>query len=116
MSLSEKISEQNNDFFERVWAVVKLIPRGRVTSYGAIARYLGATRSSRMVGWAMNASHKVKGIPAHRVVNRNGLLSGKPHFDPPQKMQELLEKEGIKVKKDQVMNFKEKFWDPEKEL
>jgi methylated-DNA-protein-cysteine methyltransferase-like protein len=116
MKFSEKISEQNNDFFERVWLVVKLIPRGRVTSYGAIAKYLGAARSARMVGWAMNASHKIKGIPAHRVVNRHGLLSGKMHFNPPQKMQQLLEKEGIKVRKDQVVDFEKKFWDPEKEL
>ncbi|MFI5205262.1 MAG: MGMT family protein [Flavobacteriales bacterium] len=110
------MNEQNNDFFERVWAVVKLIPKGRVTSYGAIARYLGATRSSRMVGWAMNASHTIKGIPAHRVVNRNGMLTGKPHFNPPDKMEKLLLKEGIKVKKDQVVNFETLFWDPEKEL
>jgi methylated-DNA-protein-cysteine methyltransferase related protein len=116
MKLSEKISEQNTDFFERVWAVVKLIPKGRVTSYGAIAKYLGAARSSRMVGWAMNASHKAKGIPAHRVVNRNGMLSGKMHFNPPDKMEKQLAKEGIKVKKDQVVDFKKVFWDPEKEL
>lgn len=96
--------------------MVKLIPKGRVTSYGAIARYLGATRSSRMVGWAMNASHKTKNIPAHRVVNRQGLLTGKVHFNPPEKMEQLLKKEGIQVKKDQVVEFKKLFWDPEKEL
>lgn len=93
-----------------------LIPKGRVTSYGAIANYLGAKRSSRMVGWAMNASHIDKKIPAHRVVNRNGLLTGKAHFGHPNQMQRLLEKEGIEVKKDKIVNFKKHFWDPEVEL
>jgi methylated-DNA-protein-cysteine methyltransferase-like protein len=116
MALSEKISEQNSDFFKRVWEVVKCIPKGRVTSYGAIAKYLGAARSARMVGWAMNASHSIKNIPAHRVVNRNGLLTGKMHFNPQNKMEKLLLKEGIKVKNDQVIGFKEKFWNPETEL
>jgi methylated-DNA-protein-cysteine methyltransferase-like protein len=96
--------------------VVKLIPKGRVTSYGAIAAYLGAKKSSRTVGYAMNASHAIPGIPAHRVVNRNGMLTGKMHFDTPDRMQELLELEGIKVEKDVVVEFKELFWDPTLEL
>lgn len=104
-------------FFDLVWQVVRLIPKGRVTSYGAIGRYLGTGRSARMVGWAMNASHHAKPkVPAHRVVNRNGLLSGKPHFDPPEKMEQLLAKEGIKVKNDQIIDFKKHFWDPNTEL
>lgn len=105
-----------NDFFYKVWEVVKLIPKGKVTSYGAIAKYLGSAKSARMVGWAMNASHKQKGLPAHRVVNRVGLLSGKHNFGPGNEMENALEKEGIKVKKDQIMNFKEVFWDPMLEL
>jgi len=96
--------------------VVKLIPKGRVTSYGAIAAYLGAKKSSRTVGYAMNASHAIPGIPAHRVVNRNGMLTGKMHFDTPDRMQELLESEGIKVEKDVIVNFKQLFWDPTLEL
>jgi methylated-DNA-protein-cysteine methyltransferase-like protein len=105
------------DFFNNVFEVVRLIPKGRVTSYGAIARYLGTGRSSRMVGWAMNASHsQKKSVPAHRVVNRDGLLTGKMHFSPPERMQELLEKEGIKVKKDQILDFKKYYWDPTIEL
>jgi methylated-DNA-protein-cysteine methyltransferase-like protein len=105
------------DFFLNVFDVVRLIPKGRVTSYGAIAKYLGTGRSSRMVGWAMNASHaQKKSVPAHRVVNRAGLLTGKMHFTPPERMQELLEKEGIKVKKDQIQDFKKHFWDPMIEL
>ncbi len=101
------------DFFSRVYAVVKLIPPGRVTSYGAIARYLGSAGAARMVGWAMNASHKTpEFIPAHRVVNRHGLLTGKHHFDTPGAMQELLENEGIKIKNDQIIDFKIVFWDP----
>ncbi len=111
-----KLSEKNKDFFQQVYAVVKLIPKGRVTSYGAIAKYLSSPQASRMVGWAMNAAHLDKNIPAHRVVNRNGLLTGKMHFSTPTKMQELLEKEGIKVKKDQVVDFEKKFWDPNIEL
>lgn len=111
-----KLSEKNKDFFQQVYAVVKLIPKGRVTSYGAIAKYLSSPQSSRMVGWAMNAAHSDKAIPAHRVVNRNGLLTGKMHFPTPTKMQELLEKEKIKVKKDQVVDFKKIFWDPSEEL
>jgi methylated-DNA-protein-cysteine methyltransferase related protein len=106
-----------SDFFSRVYKVVKLIPPGRVTSYGAIANYLGTTGSARMVGWAMNASHShSEFVPAHRVVNRNGLLTGKHHFDTPGAMKELLENEGIKLNGDQILNFKKHFWDPSKEL
>jgi methylated-DNA-protein-cysteine methyltransferase related protein len=105
------------NFFELVFDVARQIPKGRVTSYGAIAACLGAKSSSRMVGWAMHGADKVKPrIPAHRVVNRNGMLSGKHHFATPTKMQELLEKEGVKVKKDTVVDFKKLFWDPSKEL
>lgn len=105
------------DFFDLVFQVVRLIPKGRVTSYGAIAAYLGAKSSSRVVGYAMNASHRVKPkVPAHRVVNRNGQLTGKHHFDTPYRMQELLEKEKIKVENDTVVEFKAKYWDPETEL
>lgn len=111
-----KLSEKNKDFFQNVFDVVRLIPEGRVTSYGAIAKYLGAPRSSRMVGWAMNASHKEEGIPAHRVVNRNGLLSGRVHFNPPEAMENRLEAEGIVVKNHQVQNFTSVFWDPNEEL
>ena len=101
------------DFFADVMDVVRQIPRGRVTSYGAIAKYLGAARSSRMVGFCMNNAHAVKPkVPAHRVVNRNGLLTGKHHFGNPTAMQELLQKEGVKVKEDQVVDFANKFWDP----
>ncbi len=103
-------------FFENVYEVVKLIPEGRVTSYGAIAKYLGAARSSRMVGWAMNNAHALPEVPAHRVVNRNGLLTGKMHFNPPESMQQQLENEGIKVNKDKIENFKNVYWDPNVEL
>ncbi|MEM6514556.1 MAG: MGMT family protein [Bacteroidota bacterium] len=99
-------------FFERVYDVVRQIPEGRVTSYGAIAEYLGAKRSSRLVGYAMNASHG-KNVPAHRVVNRNGLLTGKHHFEGTNLMQQLLENEGVKVIDDRVQNFKDIFWTPE---
>jgi len=106
-----------SDFFHQVFEVVKQIPPGRVTSYGAIARYLGTGGSARMVGWAMNASHSSANyVPAHRVVNRNGLLTGKHHFDTPNAMQELLEAEGFKIEDDQILNFQERFWDPAKEL
>lgn len=106
-----------SDFFHQVFEVVKQIPPGRVTSYGAIARYLGTGGSARMVGWAMNASHSSANyVPAHRVVNRNGLLTGKHHFDTPNAMQELLEAEGFKIEDDQILNFQERFWDPVKEL
>ena len=104
------------DFFTDVYDVVRLIPKGKVTSYGAIAKYLGAPRSSRMVGWAMNAAHSLPDIPAHRVINRQGLLTGKMHFNPPEKMEQLLEQEGITVEKDQIVNFKDYFWDPSEAL
>ncbi len=100
-------------FFEKVYKVVRMIPYGRVTSYGAIAEYLGTKGSARMVGWAMNASHSdVTNIPAHRVVNRKGLLTGKCHFDGPNMMKQLLESEGIEVVNDQVLDFKRLFWNP----
>ena len=111
------IQQKDFSFFEQVYEVVKLIPKGRVTSYGAIAKYLGAAKSARMVGWAMNASHtSIPPIPAQRVVNRNGLLTGKHHFGEPNKMQLLLEKEGVKFEGDQIKNFNEIFWDPMIEL
>lgn len=104
-------------FYQQVYQVVALIPRGRVTSYGAIAAYLGSKGSSRMVGYAMNEAHKSKpSLPAQRVVNRNGLLTGKFHFGSLTKMQELLESEGIKVENDQIQNFKTLFWDPAIEI
>ncbi len=104
-------------FFEDVYAVVRQIPKGRVTSYGAIANYLGTKLSARMVGWAMNAAHAAKPkVPAHRVVNRNGMLSGKAHFSTPTLMEELLLKEKIKVEDDKIVNFEKIFWDPYKEL
>lgn len=108
--------KNDTGFFDLVYEVVRLIPLGRVTSYGAIAKYLGTAKSARMVGWAMNAAHAQPDVPAHRVVNRVGLLSGKNHFAHPNRMQELLEKEGIEVKEDQIINFSKIFWDPEKEL
>ncbi len=110
------LNERHKDFFESVFEIVKLIPEGRVTNYGAIAKALGTAKSSRMVGWAMNASHAQTGIPAHRVVNRNGLLTGKIHFSTPTKMEELLLAEGIDVKEDKITRFKELFWDPLIEL
>ena len=104
-------------FFELVYEVARQIPKGRVTSYGAIAACLGTKLSARMVGWAMNGAHHVKPkVPAHRVVNRNGMLTGKHHFETPQKMQELLEKEGIEIKNDTILNFQNHFWDPGQEL
>ena len=107
----------DKDFFQMVYQVVRLIPRGRVTSYGAIAAYLGAKSSSRLVGYAMYGAGSVKPkVPAHRVVNRNGELTGKHHFATPFLMQELLEKEGVKVVKDKIKNFDRHFWDPVKEL
>ncbi len=107
---------QSNNFFDKVYEVAKLIPYGRVTSYGAIAKYLGAARSARMVGWAMNAAHNNDTVPAHRVVNRNGLLTGKHYFDGTNLMQQLLENEGIVVVENQIQNFNIVFWDPYKEL
>jgi methylated-DNA-protein-cysteine methyltransferase related protein len=107
---------RDQSFFELVYEVARQIPYGRVTSYGAIAACLGTKLSARMVGWAMNGADKINpSVPAHRVVNRVGLLSGKHHFNPPGKMEKLLKKEGILVKDDVIVNFKEKFWDPGKE-
>jgi len=108
--------KDTDNFFDKVYKVAAQIPFGRVTSYGAIAKYLGAARSARMVGWAMNASHKNQQIPAHRVVNRKGLLTGKHHFDGTNLMQQLLESEGVKVVDNQIQNFDTIFWDPFKEL
>lgn len=112
-----EITKQNPNgkytFFEDVYAVVRLIPKGRVTSYGAIAAYLGARPTARMVGWAMNAAHGVKPkVPAHRVVNSKGELSGRHHFGEPGRMQQLLEKENVKIKDDKVQDFKNVLWDP----
>jgi methylated-DNA-protein-cysteine methyltransferase-like protein len=104
------------NFFERVYTVVKQIPEGKVTSYGAIAKALGTARSARMVGWAMNASHNLDDVPAHRVVNRIGLLSGKHHFDGTNLMQQLLENEGIKIVNNQIVDFEKHFWTPKMEL
>jgi len=109
--------QTGNDFFSRVFELTLLIPYGRITSYGAIARYLGSGRSARMVGWALNVSHtRPEFIPAHRVVNRNGMLTGKHHFGNSSTMQQLLENEGMIVEDDRVINFREKFWDPSKDL
>ncbi len=99
-------------FFEKVYEVVRQIPYGRVTSYGAIARCVGSSGASRMVGWAMNSSHNKPDVPAHRVVNRNGLLTGKHYFGGPDTMKQLLESEGISVKDDKIINFSEFFWEP----
>lgn len=113
----QKISEKNRDFFEMVYQLVRLIPKGRVSSYGAIANYLGRKGGARMVGWAMNAAHGQKEyVPAHRVVNRLGMLSGKHHFPPNLSMQAQLEAENIEVKNDQIQDFDKHFWDPNKEL
>ncbi len=109
--------KKDDNFFEMVFQVARQIPKGRVTSYGAIAACLGAKSSSRMVGWAMNGAGRVKpNVPAHRVVNRLGILSGKHHFTPPGMMEKLLKNEGIKVKNDQVQDFKNVFWDPAESL
>ena len=110
------MKKTNDNFFSQVYQVVKLIPRGRVTSYGAIASYLGSKGSARMVGWAMNAAHGMEDVPAHRVVNRIGMLSGKNHFATPDLMQQLLEKEGINVENDIIVDFDNLFWDPENHL
>ncbi|MEZ7855485.1 MAG: MGMT family protein [Cyclobacteriaceae bacterium] len=107
---------QRSSFFQDVYEVVMLIPKGRVTSYGAIGKYLGMPSSARMVGWAMNASHTLPKVPAHRVVNRVGVLTGKHFFETPSRMQELLEAEHIKVANDQIQRFEDFFWDPVKEL
>ena len=109
--------KKEESFFELVYEVARQIPKGRVTSYGAIAVCLGTKMSARMVGWAMNGAEKVRPkVPAHRVVNRNGMLTGKHHFGEPDIMQKLLEKEGIKIEDDTVVDFKKKFWDPAKEM
>ena len=109
--------QSGKDFFEDVYAVVRLIPAGRVTSYGAIAKYLGSAQSARMVGWAMNVAHnQLPLIPAQRVVNRIGMLTGKHHFGSDTSMQDLLEAEGVYVKNDKVQNWKNVFWDPSVEL
>lgn len=108
---------KDDSFFDLVHEVARQIPKGRVTSYGAIAACLGTRGSSRMVGWAMMAvPNAKKPVPAHRVVNRNGLLTGRHHYNPPEKMQQLLEKEGVKIKDNQVVDFARLFWDPSKEL
>ena len=109
------MQQKTISFFEKVYEVAKQIPYGKVTSYGAIAKYLGAARSARMVGYAMNGSHG-KDIPAHRVVNRKGLLTGKHHFDGTNLMQQLLENEGVKIVDNQIQNFNTVFWDPSKDL
>jgi methylated-DNA-protein-cysteine methyltransferase related protein len=109
--------KREENFFELVYEVARQVPKGRVTSYGAIAAVLGTKLSARMVGWAMNGAGRVRPkVPAHRVVNRNGMLSGKHHFDTPDRMENLLKKEGIKVKDDKVVDFEKLFWDPSKEL
>ena len=108
---------KDSGFFEKVYRVTCQVPYGRVTSYGAIARYLGTVRSARMVGWALNQSHSAGGvIPAHRVVNRNGVLTGKHHFNGPRVMQQLLESEGLVIENNQIINFTERFWEPLREL
>jgi methylated-DNA-protein-cysteine methyltransferase-like protein len=109
-----KKTQSAENFYHDVYEVAKLIPKGRITSYGAIAHYLGLRSGARMVGWALHGCPK--NVPAHRVVNRSGLLTGKQHFSPPSAMQRSLEKEGIKVRNDQVQNFSEIFWDPSAEL
>jgi len=109
------LKTENNNFFDRVYEVARLIPYGKITSYGAIATYLGAARSARMVGYAMNGSGG-KDVPAHRVVNKKGLLTGKHHFDGTNLMQQLLESEGIEVIENQIQNMEQHYWDPSKEL
>lgn len=108
--------EEKPNFFQKVYEVVRLIPAGRVTSYGAIARYLGSGGSSRMVGWALNSSHKMEDVPAQRVVNRLGMLTGKHHFGGTSAMQQLLESEGVMIKENIVADFQKVFWDPNTEL
>jgi len=108
---------KQQSFYEDVWDIVRQIPKGRVTTYGAIAKYLGTKMSSRMVGWALNSAHSFQSpIPAQRVVNRLGMLSGKAHFNPPSSMQEALEKEGLIIKDDIIQDFEKHFWDPTTEL
>jgi len=107
------IEKSNQNFFEKVYAVARQIPFGKVTSYGAIAKALGTARSARMVGWAMNAAHNLEDVPAHRVVNRKGLLTGKHHFEGTNLMQQLLESEGINVVNNQIVDFEKHLWEPE---
>ena len=114
--MNTPVSSKNDGFFENVYDVVRLIPKGRVTSYGAIAKYLAAPRSSRMVGWAMNNAHSYHDVPAHRVVNRNGVLTGQHHFSEMNPMEKRLLEEGIKVKDNAIVNFDNYFWDPSLEL
>jgi methylated-DNA-protein-cysteine methyltransferase related protein len=109
----ETIKPNSDNFFERVYTIARQIPYGKVTSYGAIARALGTGRSARMVGWAMNAAHSLEDVPAHRVVNRKGLLTGKHHFEGTNLMQQLLESEGIVVEENQILDFEKVFWTPE---
>lgn len=117
VSIPRNPTEQQRNFFQEVHEVVRLVPQGRVTTYGAIAHYLGARHGARMVGWAMMAAHTANEyVPAHRVINRNGLLTGKHHFATPTAMQEALETEGVMVVEDQVQDFKTRFWDPATEL
>ena len=122
MAKEKQINEKNKKketftFFEDVYAVVRQIPKGRVTSYGAIGKYLGTKLSARMVGWAMNAAHQqTNKVPAHRVVNRNGMLTGKQHFATPTLMEDLLLKEKVKVKDETIIDFEKHFWDPSIEL
>lgn len=106
------MEEANDNFFERVYHIVRQIPYGKVTSYGAIAKVLGAARSARMVGWAMNAAHNLEDVPAHRVVNRKGLLTGKHHFEGTNLMQQLLESEGIRIENNQIVDLEKYFWQP----
>jgi methylated-DNA-protein-cysteine methyltransferase-like protein len=109
--------EKEDSFFDLVHLITRQVPRGRVTTYGAIAICLGTRLSARMVGWAMISAHHAKPpVPAHRVVNRKGLLTGRHHYNPPEKMQQLLEKDGVKIRDNQVIDFKTRFWDPSKEL
>ena len=114
MANNQTMAEDN--FFEKVYAIARQIPYGKVTSYGAIAKALGTARSARMVGWALNACHNMDDVPAHRVVNRKGVLTGKHHFEGTNLMQQLLENEGVKVVNNQIIDFDEHFWQPEIEL
>jgi methylated-DNA-protein-cysteine methyltransferase-like protein len=114
--LDKTLTINNTTFFERVYVVVRQIPYGKVTSYGAIAKALGVARSARMVGWAMNAAHNLENVPAHRVVNQKGLLTGKHHFEGTNLMQQLLESEGIIVENNQIIDFDSVFWQPDIEV
>lgn len=110
------MTKKEMNFYDKVYQIVQQIPYGRVTSYGAIAKYIGAPQSARMVGWAMNNAHGLEDVPAHRVVNRNGLLTGKHHFPGTNTMQRMLESEGLKIKENQILNFKDYFWDPSESI